>query len=300
MSNESPSFNQKILTRKIRDLWREGCLELQFCSRPDLEARLLLEKAASWETKEIIINFDLPCPADLAHRYKRLLKRRKQGCPLALILGEKEFWSLPLKVEKGVFIPRPETEVLVELVLKLPLRKNGLVADIGTGCGPIACALARERPEAKIIAIDISRRALRLAKENADRLGLKNIRFVSGSLFQPLNELGLKNQFDLIISNPPYVSENQWISLPIEIREFEPKRALVAGPSGLEFIFRLIKEAPTFLRPGGFLAFEFGLGQLNPILTFLKNQGWQEISWERDLAGIPRVVAARFKPDQKL
>lgn len=299
MSNESPSFSKNILTKKIRDLWREGCLELQFCSRPDLEARLLLEKAASWETKDMVINFDLPCPADITRRYKSLLKKRKKGCPLALIIGEKEFWSLPFKLEKGVFIPRPETEVLIELVLKLPWSENGLVADIGTGCGPIACALARERPEAKIIAIDISRRALRLARENADRLGLRNIRFVSGSFFKPLNELGLQNKLDLIISNPPYVAANQWSSLPTEIREFEPKKALVAGHSGLEFILRLIKEAPAFLRPGGFLAFEFGLGQLDPILAFLKSQGWQEIYWEVDLAGIPRAVAARFKPDFK-
>ncbi len=270
-------------------------MELKSYPRPDLEARLLLEKAASWETKDLVINFDLPCRADLIRRYKRLLQQRKRGCPLALILGKKEFWSLPFKVKKGVFIPRPETEVLVELALKLPWNERGLVADIGTGCGVIACTIANERPEAKIIATDISRRAISLARENAEKLGLKNIKFIAGSFFQPLQKMGLEHQLDLIISNPPYVSEDQWPSLSREIREYEPKRALVAGSSGLEFIFKLIEEAPVFLRPEGLLVFEFGLGQLNPILSFLEKEGWKEVFWERDLAGIPRAVAARFQ-----
>jgi len=218
---------------------------------------------------------------------------------MALITGQKEFWSLPLKVERGVFIPRPETEVLVELVLKLPWKKDGLVADIGTGCGAIACALARERPEARIMATDISRRALRLARENASCLNLKNINFMLGSLFKALEPLGPENKFDLIVSNPPYVAEGQWSSLPADIRNYESKRALVAGPTGLEFIFQLIQGAPAFLRPGGFLAFEFGLGQLEPILAFLEDRGWQEVIWEKDLAGIPRALAARLKPDSK-
>lgn len=284
------------MARKIRDLWQEGYRELQFSSRPDLEARLLLEKASSWTSQEILLNLDLPCPASLARRYRRLIKKRKMGCPVALITGQKEFWSLPLKVEKGVFIPRPETEVLVELVLKLPWKRDGLVADIGTGCGAIACALARERPEARIIATDISRRALRLARENANRLNLKNIKFIQGSLLKALEPLVSENKFDLIVSNPPYVAESQWSSLPLDIRNYEPKRALVAGPTGLEFIFQLIQGSSRFLRPGGFLAFEFGLGQLEPILTFLRERGWEEISWEKDLAGIPRALAARFKP----
>jgi len=284
------------LARKIRDLWQEGYRELQFSSRPDLEARLLLEKASSWTSQEILLNLDLPCPASLARRYRRLIKKRKMGCPVALITGQKEFWSLPLKVEKGVFIPRPETEVLVELVLKLPWKRDGLVADIGTGCGAIACALARERPEARIIATDISRRALRLARENANRLNLKNIKFIQGSLLKALEPLVSENKFDLIVSNPPYVAESQWSSLPVDIKSYEPKRALVAGPTGLEFIFQLIQGSSRFLRPGGFLAFEFGLGQLEPILTFLRERGWEEISWEKDLAGIPRALAARFKP----
>jgi len=287
------------LTPKIRDLWQEGYRELQFSSRPDLEARLLLEKASSWTSQEILLKLDLPCPASLARRYRQLIKKRKMGCPVALITGQKEFWSLPFKVEKGVFIPRPETEVLVELALKLPWKKDGLVADIGTGCGAIACALAKERPEARIIATDISRRALRLARENASYLHLKNINFILGSLFKALEPFGPENKFDLIISNPPYVAESQWSSLPVDIRNYEPKRALVAGPTGLEFIFRLIQGAPNFLRPGGFLAFEFGLGQLEPILAFLKDRGWQEIIWERDLAGIPRALAARFRPGSK-
>ena len=284
------------MARKIRDLWQEGYRELQFSSRPDLEARLLLEKASSWTSQEILLNLDLPCPASLARRYRRLIKKRKMGCPVALITGQKEFWSLPLKVEKGVFIPRPETEVLVELVLKLPWKRDGLVADIGTGCGAIACALARERPEARIIATDISRRALRLARENANRLNLKNIKFIQGSLLKALEPLVSENKFDLIVSNPPYVAESQWSSLPVDIKSYEPKRALVAGPTGLEFIFQLIQGSSRFLRPGGFLAFEFGLGQLEPILTFLRERGWEEISWEKDLAGIPRALAARFKP----
>lgn len=278
----------------IKNLWKQGYQELQFSPRPDLEARLLLEKAASWTTKELILNLNTPCHEKVRRRYKQLIEKRKRGYPLALLLGRKEFWSMSFKVKRGVFIPRPETETLVELALTLPWPENGLVVDLGTGCGAIACALAKERPKAKIIATDISRRAIRLAQENADRFKLTNIIFLIGSLFQGLQSLHLEKKIDLIVSNPPYVAEAEWPNLPQDIRDYEPKRALVAGTSGLEFITKLIKEAPLYLRPGGFLAFEFGFGQLEPILNLLKNQHWQQIIWKEDLAGLPRVIAARW------
>ncbi|MCX7973153.1 MAG: peptide chain release factor N(5)-glutamine methyltransferase [Candidatus Aminicenantes bacterium] len=282
------------MIKTIRDLWKQGYEELKFFSRPDLEVRLLLEKAACWDLKDIFLHLNDPCPSDLARRFKRLCLQRKKGYPLALLLGWKEFWSMPFRIKKGVFIPRPETETLVELALQLPWPENGLVADIGTGCGTIACAIAKERPKAKIIATDISRRAIRLAQENARHLHLKNIAFFSGSLFNCLSSHGLGKEFDLIISNPPYVAESEWSSLSLAVRNYEPKRALVAGPTGLEYIFKLIEGAPFFLRPGGFLAFEFGFGQLEAILTFLKKQGWREIQWKEDLAAVPRALAARW------
>lgn len=282
------------MAKTIKDLWKQGYEELRFSARPDLEARLLLEKAASWTTKELILNLNMPCPERVRRRYQQLLDKRKRGYPLALLLGQKEFWSMSFKVKRGVFIPRPETETLVELALALPWPENGLVADIGTGCGAIACAIAKERPKAKIIATDVSRRAICLAQENAARFNLTNIFFLVGSLFQGLQSLNLAKKIDLIVSNPPYVAEGDWANLPIDIKHYEPKRALVAGPSGLEFIFKLIKEAPLYLSSGGFLAFEFGFSQFEPLLAFLKSQNWSEIIWKEDLAGIPRVLAARW------
>jgi len=286
-----------VLRLTRRELWLYGRNKLCALPEPGLEARLLLQKAAGINAQEFFLSLEQPVDGSLVRRYEYFLRRRLEGCPLALVVGEKEFWSLSFKLQKGVFIPRPETECLVEFALKVRWPEEGVVADIGTGCGAIACSLAKERPHSTVVATDISRRALALAQKNAARLGLKNIVFKLGSFFSPLAQLELAGRCDLIVSNPPYVAEREWPMLPEGIRLFEPKRGLVAGPTGLEFISRLIRGAPQFLRPGGYLIFEIGFGQLEKVLSIPNKKLWREISWEKDLAGIPRVLAWQLNPD---
>ena len=181
--------------------------------------------------------------------------------PLAYVLEEKEFWSLRFKVAPGVLIPRPETELLVEQVIELSSKREELIADIGTGSGNISVSLAKELRQAKIVATDVSDQALKLARHNARMHEMSTITFEKGSLVAPLEKLGLQKKFDFIVSNPPYVSEGEWQALPEEIKNQEPKRALVPGESGFEIIEKLILEAPEYLRPGGYLCLEMGWGQ---------------------------------------
>lgn len=282
------------MKKTLRDLWRQGAETLKNFPLASLEARLLLQKALGHDEKAFFLEIDAPVSVAGRRRYESLLKRRLERYPLALLREEKEFWSLPLRVKKGVFIPRPETESLVELALEISWPGNGIAVDIGTGCGAIGLALAWERPAATIVATDISSRAISLARENAARLGIRNFILRKGSLFSPLINLGLEGQCDLIVSNPPYVAAGDWPALPPEIKLVEPRQALVAGRSGLEFIFKLVRGAGRFLRPGGYLLLEIGFGQRERVEAFLLKQPGVEWFWRNDLSGITRVLAVRF------
>lgn len=287
------------LKRTIRDLWLFGVQALRNFPLASLEARLLLQKALQVDEKAFFLEIDAPVSVASARRYESLVRKRLARYPLALLIGEKEFWSLPLRVRKGVFIPRPETECLVELALGLPWPANGIAVDIGTGCGAIALALAKERPAATIVATDISSRAIGLAQVNAARLGVANIILRKGSLFSPLITLGLEGCCDLIVSNPPYVAADDWPALPPEIKLTEPRRALVAGDSGLKFIFKLVEGAGQFLKPGSYLVIEIGFGQRERIEAFLAKRPGIEWFFRNDLSGITRVLAVRFSPGLK-
>jgi release factor glutamine methyltransferase len=260
---------------------------------PDLEARVLLRRALGFTEMEILAFPGRPVSPFDARRYRRMIARRAARVPFAYILGEREFWSIPLTVGPGVLIPRPETELLVETVLALAGSGGETIAEIGTGSGAVALALAKEMPGARIIATDISRRALALARANASRHGAGNIEFRGGDLFAPLRRPSLGGRLDVLVSNPPYVSEAEWRRLEPEVRDFEPKEALVSGPSGLEVIARLVAGAPEFLKPGGWLVFEIGWGQARTVRTLLKKP-WTDVRIKKDLCGIPRTVVARF------
>lgn len=218
------------------------------------------------------------------------MRRRQSGWPMAYILGRKEFWSLEFRVNRLVLIPRPETELVIEKLLSLPLPDECCLLDVGTGCGNLAVALAREKPRARVIASDISRRALKLAAENARNNGAKNIKFVHSHLLDYF--IKKKMQFEAIVSNPPYISESDWEKLDRSVRQFEPRKALVAGPTGLEIIARLVSQALRCLRPGGFLVFEFGAGQEKEIVK-LFGPDWSKPEITRDYSGQPRVMTAR-------
>lgn len=220
-----------------------------------------------------------------------LIDKRRTGFPLAYLTGIKEFWSIPFEVTPGVLIPRPETELVVEKTVLLSSQEREIILDVGTGCGNIAISIARELPGARIIASDISRKALKTAQRNAIALKVDNVFFTHGDLFSAFEGLGLQESCDFIVSNPPYVSVRDWQMLQSEIKEHEPKEALIAGETGLEMINKLVKESLSYLKPGGYFVCEIGDGQKEEVCSMFKTQ-WQNVRCHKDLGGILRVIIA--------
>src|SRR3990172_2765804 len=229
--------------------------------------------------------------------YGRYLHERLQGKPTQYITGHQEFWGLDFLVNPSVLIPRPETELLVEATLTLARRHfpSGTelnIADVGTGSGCIAVALAKELPPARIYALDQSLEALETARRNAARLGVgQRISFLLSDLLEVGSGEALP-PLQLVVSNPPYVSERERPKLMREVRDFEPAQALFAGESGGEAYARLIPQAARALCPGGYLVLELGYDAEEKVRSLLPPGEWQEMEWRRDLAGIVRVVSA--------
>jgi release factor glutamine methyltransferase len=223
--------------------------------------------------------------------YEKSIARRLQHEPVQYITGEQEFYGLPLKVTPAVLIPRPETEHLVEAVLKaLPANYPLKIADIGTGSGAIAIALAVHLPQAAITALDISTDALDIALANAREHNVSNrIRFLQSDLLSAVDHE--TTTFDAIVSNPPYIPETDRATLHPQVRDHEPPTALFAGETGLDIYRRLIPQAHTALKPQGLLALEIGHGQEADLTALLAN--WLEVSFVLDLQQIPRVALAR-------
>ncbi len=247
-----------------------------------LDAELLLERATGYDRARLVASPEAGVEAAAGREFGAMVRRRLQREPIAYILGSKGFRRLDLAVDGRVLIPRPETELLVELALEL---EPGNVLDVGTGSGAIALAIADELPAAAIVASDTSLDALAVAKANRDRLGLtERVRLSYGSL-EP-------GSFDLIVANLPYVSEDEWGSLAREIREYEPREALVSGPTGLEAIESLLAElavAPELPRAIGL---ELGIDQGPSVAELVRRAGFERIEVRPDLAGIDRVVVA--------
>lgn len=260
-----------------------------------MNAELLLMFTLACGRAYLFAHADRALTKDEQDRYKIALDERARGVPAQYITGHQEFWGLDLIVTPAVLIPRPETEHVIESVLEL-VSAPGLpshavrIVDVGTGSGSIALALADELPEAQIQATDISPHALEIARANAARLGLENrIQFHETDLLD-----GLGSGFDFVVSNPPYVGESEQDQVQLEVRKFEPREAVFAGPTGLEVIERLIPQAAETLRPGGWLVMEISgtiAGQTKELL-----HDWAEVSILPDLQSIPRVVRARKKP----
>jgi release factor glutamine methyltransferase len=277
----------------LEDIFKQGQNQLSRFSHPDLDAKILLCESVSISIEQFHVSPGKLVTKNQANHFFRLIKKRQQGFPLAYLTGKKEFWTLEFTVDSSVLIPRPETELIVEKAVELS-SKSGTAADIGTGCGNIAISLAKEFPEMRIVAIDVSKKALKTARSNACLHGLDRIEFYQGNMFAPLKELKLESRCDIIVSNPPYVSEEEWKDLQPEITQHEPKKALVSGQSGLERIKELINRAPIYLRSGGFLIFEFGAGQKEKILELFRYD-WIDVCCFNDLYGIPRVMVAQKK-----
>jgi release factor glutamine methyltransferase len=329
MSDSSPrecgfrAMTQTSTDRSVRSLFRQGVLQLRAASVPSftLAAELLLLHVTGRDRTWLYAHPEEVLSPENAERYFSLIRRRADGEPTQHLTGEQEFWGLEFEVTPDVLIPRPETEHLIEVALdRLAVREvragrptqfagAGLsIADIGTGSGCIAISLARELPAAKIYATDISKAALDMAKRNAARLGFADrIRFLESDLleaFQP-KSLGAQNAaprtdarhspllLDLIISNPPYVGLREAESLPIEVRDHEPRVALYGGEEGYELYGALVPQAARFLKPGGLLILELGHNSLPAVQPLLDTPEWYAIGVTNDLAGVPRVLSAQ-------
>jgi release factor glutamine methyltransferase len=280
----------------IQELFQKGKSTLQDFPNPHLETKLLLLKCLFLSEEKLWTLFDRPVSRAQEKYFNRLISKRLTGIPLPYLIESKEFWSIPYKVSPGVLVPRPETELLVEKVLDYSPGDDEIIVDIGTGCGNIAISLAKELPFTRILATDISRKAVRLARINASSQKVSNVTFVAGSLYAPLEKLQLKKKCGFIVSNPPYLSEAEWETLNNEIRNYEPKSALVAGEEGLGVIKPLVHGAPEYLRPGGSLLFEIGYNQRSKIQSVLNSASvWQDVKFHKDLAGTDRVVLARTR-----
>ncbi|GLP95453.1 peptide chain release factor N(5)-glutamine methyltransferase [Paraferrimonas sedimenticola] len=216
--------------------------------------------------------------------YAELVERRAQGEPVAYLTGTREFWSLPLAVSPQVLIPRPDTEALVEAALGLGLADDARVVDLGTGSGAIALALAYENPNWQVSAVDASAGALEVAKANAERLGLERVQCLLGSWFEPLPQ---KPCFDLVVSNPPYIDGDDPHLSQGDVR-FEPDSALVAKQQGYRDLFDIAEQARQYLKPGGILMMEHGFEQAPTTCNYLRELGYQDVDFGRDLAGQPR------------
>lgn len=261
-----------------------------------LDAEILLAHALESDRLRLYVDYEKPVLAKERDRFRALVQRRAgERVPVSLLLGQREFWSLPFRVTGDVLTPRPETETLVEATLSKISDSESMVRilDVGTGSGAIALSLASELPHAEITATDLSSPALQIATENADHLHMRErIRFLAGDLFEPV----ASERFDLIISNPPYVARDDAASLPPELSH-EPDMALFAGADGLEVIRRLVAEAGNHLSPGGWLLFELSPEQIETVEAELAGAGFSEVERRFDLARLPRVVGARWQAE---
>ena len=258
------------------------------------EAASLLAHTLACDRGFIIAHADEALSEQAIKTFKEYVERRAAGEPLQYITGHQEFFNLDFEVTRDVLIPRPETELLVEIALDLlPGADESFVCDVGTGSGCIAITILHERPSARALGLDISLPALRIAQENAtrhhvdDRLGL-----VASDCFDALN---VTSVFSMIVSNPPYVAATALPGLQREVREHEPRTALLAGTDGLSVIRRLLEEAPHYLVERGYLLFEIGFDQHEAVERLIDTTRWEVLRIHKDLQGIPRTVALRKK-----
>jgi release factor glutamine methyltransferase len=246
------------------------------------EARLLLAQACGFSEAAVVAFPERELPGDTQNRFADFVLRRRDGEPIAYIVGHKEFYGLELAVNPAVLIPRPETELLVELALRQGFSS---VADLGTGSGAVALAIKKHRPEAHVVAVEASAAALAVAQRNATRHGLE-IRLVHGLWLQPL----AGERFDLIVANPPYVAAGDPHLADLR---FEPREALVSGADGLDAIRGIARETPPHLAAEGWLLLEHGRGQDAAVRDLLRLAGLEEVTTWPDLAGIGRVSGGK-------
>jgi release factor glutamine methyltransferase len=248
---------------------------------PRFDAELLLAEATGWDRARLAAEPEAGVEPGAARRFGEMVRRRIRREPVAYILGRKGFRGLELAVDGRALIPRPETELLVEIALEI---EPGTALDVGTGSGAVALAVADELPECEVTGTDTSPAALDLARENSERLGIDGrVSFERGTVPQG-------RSFDLVLANLPYVGEDEWDGLAPEITRYEPREALVAGADAVEAIASTVPAALAAMKPGASLALEVGAGQAGPVAELLVDLGFRQVEGRPDLAGIPRVV----------
>ena len=263
------------------------------CRKIDaIDARMLLQHVLQVNHAYLITHPEEPVSVLQAATFSTLVLRRESGMPVAYLTGERAFYDQTFKVTPAVLVPRPETELLVDLALETMTEKDRSyrVLDLGTGSGAIAIAIAKHRPRANVVAIDLSNDALSVAQWNASRLDANNVRLIQGSWYEPL---GVDEKFDLIVSNPPYVAERDPHLQQGDLR-FEPSIALSTGENGFACLRHIIAEAPAYLIDGGRLLVEHGYDQSTICQLLMERAEFEDIKVHKDLAGIERVCNGRY------
>lgn len=293
--------------------WAGTYLEEHGISNSRLDFELILGDILGLDRVGIYLNPRMIVPNNQTAAFADLIDRRADHLPIQYIIGTQEFMSLEFKVNPDVFIPRPETEVLVEAVIKKlspdPCPLTPVIIDLGTGCGNIAITLARAIPDSFVYACDISGPTLRVARANARIHGVDDrVDFLEGDLFEPLNDHRLEGKADVVVSNPPYVRNRDICLLPEEVKNFEPRLALDGGMEGLDFYGAIIAQAPKYLRSGGYMVLELGAGQANVVKEMISNTNppqrgetspsagvFEAPEIIEDYSGIERVILAYRK-----
>jgi release factor glutamine methyltransferase len=273
--------------------WAADDFRARGIESPRLEAEILLAHALGTDRMRIIVESERSLADDELARYRALIQRRRKGEPVAYLRGYKEFYGRPFRVDERVLVPRADTEILVETALSRTAERSmgRRYLDLCTGSGCVAISVARERPTCKVFAVDASEPALTVARDNGVRLGVAaQVAWLAGDLFEPLAAFpGIV--FDLVTANPPYIPEGEIASLALDIRGFEPRLALSGGEDGLDVMRRIVAGAPQFLRKGGVLAVEMGMGQASRVQALFEQAGFGDIRIDKDYGGHDRVAS---------
>ena len=276
----------------ISDLLNSGSniLKINKIQTHQIDSELILSNILKQQREKLIINSDKKISKKIVNHFNKLIARRSTSEPLAYILKNKEFWSKNFFVNRNTLIPRPETELLCDAVIKIMKNKNSYILDIGTGTGCILLSILSEIKKAKGVGIDISKKAIEIAKKNSHSFGLKRrAKFFT----KPLESMH-SYKFDLIVSNPPYIKTSDIKNLSDDVRKFEPKIALDGGKDGLDVIKKIIYKSKTILKKLGLLALEIGYGQHYKVSQILKEQGFREELLVKDHRNNIRCILARF------
>ncbi|WP_432662584.1 peptide chain release factor N(5)-glutamine methyltransferase [Wukongibacter baidiensis] len=267
-------------------------------STPLLDAQVMLCHILDVDRLHLIVNRDKVLTTEEAYEYNELIEKRLDGVPVQYIIGNQEFMGLKFYVEEGVLIPRPDTEILIEKVIEdIDQGNNYNIVDIGTGSGAITVSLAKFIEKTHVFSVDISEKAIKIAMKNAETNGVTSkISFLNGSLFSPLDSIGIKGEIDILVSNPPYIPSKEIEGLQVEVSKYEPRIALDGGEDGLDFYREIVDKAPEYVRRGGLIALEVGHDQARTVARLMEEKdSYVDIEITKDLAGIERVVSGKIK-----